>query len=120
MGQSSILNYLASPIRKLVDGLDHVVNEYDPGYPHFQKGLYTVYPSAKENFHPIEENQNSRRIAFVDGGNQELIAAPNFSVQLNRIYFNIFEGTKRIHQDDLPQMGKKGIEIGLLSFDSKR
>src|SRR5947208_1964886 len=95
---------LNETIRKLVDGLDHVVNEYDPGYPHFQKGLYTVYPFAKENFHPIEENLNSRRIAFVDGGNQELIAAPNFSVQLNRIYFNIFEGTKRIDQDDLPQM----------------
>ena len=94
---------LNETIRRLVNGLDHVVNEHDVGYPHLQKGSYMVYPFAKENFHSIEKNQDKRRIAYVDGGNQELIGAPNFSVQLNRIYFSIFEGTKRIGQEDLPQ-----------------
>ena len=46
---------------------------------------------------------SSRKIAFVDGGNQELIGAPNFSVQLNRIYFNVFNETQRINQNELPQ-----------------
>ena len=30
-------------------------------------------------------------MVFIDGGNQELIGAPNFSIQLNRIYFNILQ-----------------------------
>ncbi|MGC1928147.1 MAG: hypothetical protein WA667_04180 [Candidatus Nitrosopolaris sp.] len=41
-------------------------------------------------------------MVFIDGGNQELIGAPNFSIQLNRIYFNIFNGQKRIIQKKLP------------------
>jgi hypothetical protein len=34
-------------------------------------------------------------MAFVDGGNQEALGAPNFSVQINRVYFNVFRSQER-------------------------
>ncbi|MDP3065543.1 MAG: hypothetical protein Q8N08_02295 [Methanobacteriaceae archaeon] len=44
-----------------------------------------------------------RKMAFIDGGNQEIIHAPNFSLQVNRIYFNLFNGKERIPpHSDLP------------------
>ncbi len=41
------------------------------------------------NFEPCK-----RKIAFVDGGNGELICAPNFSLQFIRVYGSIFENGK--------------------------
>lgn len=38
------------------------------------------------------------RIAFVDGGNGEIFAAPNVSVQLVRVYASVFEGRQRTHR----------------------
>lgn len=35
-------------------------------------------------------------MAFIDGGNQKLLGSSVFSVQINRVYFNIFQGKKRI------------------------
>ncbi|MEN6330322.1 MAG: DNA double-strand break repair nuclease NurA [Methanobacteriaceae archaeon] len=35
-------------------------------------------------------------MAFIDGGNQEIIHAPNFSLQVNRVYFNLFQGKERV------------------------
>src|SRR3989338_9981075 len=50
----------------------------------------------KENFHEISEAVSKKKIAFVDGGNAELISAPNLSVQLIRLYSVIYENNKRL------------------------
>lgn len=39
------------------------------------------------------------KIAFVDGGNAEILSAPNLSLQFIRVYASIFENNKRIAQD---------------------
>jgi hypothetical protein len=54
------------------------------------------------NFNQISLIPTGRRLAFVDGGNQELLGAPNFSVQLNRVYFNIFEGRRLVPPKSIP------------------
>lgn len=42
-------------------------------------------------------------MAFIDGGNQEILHAPNFSLQVNRVYFNLFQGKRRIPiKSDIP------------------
>lgn len=65
----------------------------------------------KSNFNPLKLNDTKKKIAFVDGGNLEIIQAPNFSLQVNRIYFNIFHGKKRIlPQSEIP------IKIEFLSL----
>lgn len=74
------------------------------GNPYFSGENYQSYPYIKENFHEIKENHSHRKICSIDGGNQELYPAPEYSIQLNRIYFNIFKD-KEIYllESDIPQ-----------------
>lgn len=52
-----------------------------------------------ESFFSNERLESSARIAFVDGGNGELLSAPNFSLQLIRIYGSIFSENKIIKRE---------------------
>lgn len=51
---------------------------------------------SKENFHKIKDTKEKKQIAFIDGGNAEILTAPNFSLQLIRIYCCIYKENKRI------------------------
>lgn len=53
-------------------------------------------PLTKDSFKEIKESGASRKIAFVDGGDGILEEAPNFLININRIYFSMFSGKKRI------------------------
>ncbi|MCE5213858.1 MAG: hypothetical protein LLF83_03960, partial [Methanobacterium sp.] len=64
------------------------------GNPFFSRENYDTFPFHKENFHQITNNTSSRKICSIDGGNQELYPAPEYSIQLNRIYFNILKNKK--------------------------
>lgn len=64
------------------------------GNPFFSRENYQTFPFHKENFHQIENKQSSKKICCIDGGNQELFPAPEYSIQLNRIYFNILKNKK--------------------------
>lgn len=46
----------------------------------------------KENFKPIEPKESLVRIAFVDGGQAEIISSGNFCLSLVRIFGQVFEG----------------------------
>lgn len=89
-------------LRKAIQDLDKHVQEEDLGVAHFSNPDYEPYPLAPENIKEIKEVKSDRKIAFVDGGNQELLGAPNFSVQINKVYFCIFQGDKRILVKSLP------------------
>jgi len=66
------------------------------GNPYFNNENYQSYPYIKENFHQIKRPYIQRKICSIDGGNQELYPAPEYSIQLNRIYFNIFKDKKPV------------------------
>lgn len=51
----------------------------------------------KSNFHDIEEKPG--KVCFIDGGNLEILSASNFSLQLIRIYYNIYENNKKISSE---------------------
>ena len=51
----------------------------------------------------IGNSKSNKKLAFVDGGNQELLGAPNFSIQFNRIYSSIWEKNHKLH-NDLPRV----------------
>jgi hypothetical protein len=87
--------------RKLIEALDRNIKEHELGNPFFTDPSYNVFSLSKENFEPIRQIKSERKIAFIDGGNQEVIGAANFSIQFNRLYFNIFKGQKRFHQSKL-------------------
>ncbi len=61
------------------------------GNPYFSDENYQTFPYHKENFHEIGQTHSDRKICSIDGGNQEIYPAPEYSIQLNRIYFNIYK-----------------------------
>jgi len=90
-------------VKKLVQDLSQQVPEHDLGDPFLSTPSYRPYPLDPSNFSVIRSVDSTRRFAFVDGGNFELIRAPNFSVQLNRVYYGMFSGKHRVQPRTLPQ-----------------
>ena len=90
-------------VKKLVKDLDGLVNEADLGQPFFSTRNYRPYSFDVNYFSPIIPVESNRKLAFIDGGNRELVGAPNFSIQLNRVYFNLFLGKQRVPVSHIPQ-----------------
>ncbi len=82
-------------IKEIAEILSRDLSGRELGDPYFSHENYTAFPLNKKNFHPLYNPQIDRKIAFVDGGNQELLPSPVYSVQLNRVYFNIFKNNRR-------------------------
>jgi NurA domain len=89
--------------KRIAESLDSSVAENELGQPYFGNPDYETLPFLPANFVPIKDMEPSLRMAFVDGGNQEMIGAPNFSIQMNRVYFNIFKGRERTLPNSLPR-----------------
>jgi hypothetical protein len=87
--------------KRIAEFLDSKIED-DVGKPHFTNPDYEVLPFPPASFVPIRDVETTVRTAFVDGGNQEVLGAPNFSAQINRMYFNIFKGHCRIPPKSLP------------------
>ena len=64
------------------------------GNPYFNQENYQTFPYNIDNFHEVKALKSNRKICSIDGGNQELYPAPEYSIQLNRVYFNIFRNKK--------------------------
>ena len=93
---------MSDVVHKVVQNLDEVMTEKNLGKPYLSSHNYRAREFDKSFFKPLKMVNSKRRLAFVDGGNQELVGAPNFSIQLNRVCFNIFEGRKRVHDESIP------------------
>src|SRR5439155_23889659 len=90
-------------VKKLVKDLNQQVPEHDLGDPFLSTPSYRPHPLDPSNFSLIRDVDSGRRFAFLDGGNSELIGAPNFSIQLNRVYYGLFCGRSRIYPEVLQQ-----------------
>ncbi|MBI2580131.1 MAG: hypothetical protein HYW27_04485 [Candidatus Aenigmarchaeota archaeon] len=55
---------------------------------------YTAFPYSAERFEGLKAEES--RLAFVDGGNAELLHTPSFSVFLVRAYFSVFEAGLKV------------------------
>ena len=71
--------------KKLIRKLDTLIADGNMGVPHFSDKSIKTFPLDRNGFRSIRELESKRKLFFVDGGNQEIIGAPNFSLQLNRI-----------------------------------
>ncbi len=83
--------------RKLVENLDTNILDQDPGEPHFKDPNVKPFPLDKKGFRLIKEVKSGRKLVFVDGGNQQIIGAPNFSIQLNRVHTCVWDGKEKIN-----------------------
>lgn len=91
--------------REVIEKLDAQMGERSLGSPHFRDKDVIAFPFNRESFFPVEPvAKSSRRLAFIDGGNLELLGAPNFSVQLNRIYACIWKNNSRQTVPKIPQI----------------
>ena len=73
------------------------VRQNELGEPLFGDSRYKSVAFDKNNFHGISYS-SEKTLCFVDGGNQEVVSAPNFSVQFVRCYANFFKGKKRARE----------------------
>ncbi|MFC1697687.1 hypothetical protein ACFL1H_05115, partial [Nanoarchaeota archaeon] len=55
----------------------------------------------KDNFETINQEQTTKTISFIDGGNYELIRAPNFSLHYIRVYQTTYQYNKRIKSEKI-------------------
>jgi len=96
-----------------------------PGNPRFSDERYKPYPLSDKNIKEINQVDSGRKIAFVDGGNINLISSPSFSVHLVRIYFNIFENNCRVNPVKIPSridfytLAQSKIEKNEIHFEGK-
>ncbi|MGE5601392.1 MAG: hypothetical protein ACM3TS_00115 [Clostridia bacterium] len=94
---------IGETIRRLAIELDTKMRDTQIGESCFPYEFYKTYPFDVANFHQIEGTRCGRKISFVDGGNQEILGGANISIQLNRVYFNIFNGRRRMESKRIPQ-----------------
>jgi len=82
-------------IKNILDDIN--IKAQDKGtYCDFSSELYKPSRFAGKNFHNIEgDGDSSIRIAFIDGGNNEIISSPDFSLHMIRIYEVIYRNNKR-------------------------
>lgn len=90
-----------SPIKSLIEELQEHLTEKDHIDVIFSDGKSKVFPIIPENFIEIRDIQNPKKIAYVDGGDGILEESPNYMIVINRVYFSIFSGRKRIHPANL-------------------
>ena len=81
---------------ELIKRLDSHLNDERIGNPFFPERGVRPFPLTTDGFKVIQRFDSERKTAFVDGGNQGEFGAPNFSVQLNRVYFGTWSGNKKI------------------------
>lgn len=62
---------------------------------------FLIAPSEFVEITPIESH---RKIAFVDGGDGPLEESPTFLITINRVYFSLFQGKKRIKPKANPRV----------------
>ena len=88
---------------ELIKQLDTHLDDENIGNPFFPERGVRPFPLTTNGFKAIQRIDSDRKTAFVDGGNQEILGAPNFSVQLNRVYFGMWSGNKRIPERSIPK-----------------
>lgn len=65
-------------------------------------GEHEIHDFHEDYFKPLKDVE-PRLMAFVDGGNNTILEAPRFSLQVNRVYFNLFRGRERQRPSELPE-----------------
>ena len=81
-------------IEKILRSLDESL--ITASYPNFSGGGYKPCRIDAGNFHEINNPNENKRIAFVDGGNAEIIASANFSLNLIRVCYVIYHNNKKV------------------------
>ncbi|WP_455276289.1 DNA double-strand break repair nuclease NurA [[Eubacterium] cellulosolvens] len=89
-------------IDEIILSLAKEIGKNEIGKPYFKTPPYQIFQITKNDFKSINEVDSKRKIAFIDGGNREIIGSPDFSIQINRIYFNAFQNNEKMIDISFP------------------
>ena len=81
-------------VDKILKSLDEEI--ITSTYPKFSGESYKPHKIDAKNFHEIKKSSVNKKIAFVDGGNAEIIKSGNFSLNLIRICYVVYHNNKKI------------------------
>jgi len=82
-------------IEEIKKKLDKEFN-FEEEIPKFSDSKYRPYKISKDNFHKIKKINENARIAFIDGGNLEVLKAADFSLNFIRVYYSVYMDNKKI------------------------
>ncbi|MGQ9583049.1 MAG: DNA double-strand break repair nuclease NurA [Thermoplasmatota archaeon] len=93
---------LPEALRRAAEALDRCTRDTNLGSPEFGDSRYVPCPLEASRFHQIPLSEPGSAVGFVDGGNREILHAPELSVQLARVGLSIFRGGRRLPLRSLP------------------
>jgi len=86
-------------VEKILKSLDESL--IGASYPKFSGDGYRAHRIDSKNFHEINKENSAKKIAFVDGGNAEIIGSANFSLNLIRVSYVVYQNNKKISSKKL-------------------
>ena len=84
---------------EVIDKILSAINEnenFSETYPKFSGEGYRAHRIDINNFHEIKKITSDKKIAFIDGGNAEIIGSANFSLNLIRVCYVIYQNNRKI------------------------
>ena len=93
---------LSEALRRAAELLDRGLTDVDLGVPQFGDARYTPVPFSAANFRDLPLAGPGATLGFVDGGNREVLHAPDFSVQLVRVCSLLFRNGERAPHRTIP------------------
>jgi len=82
-------------ISQIITRLSQKAELDEDDIPVFNKKDYKPVRISRNNFKDIPQTFSESKIAYIDGGNAEILAASNFSLQLIRTYYTVYKNNKR-------------------------
>lgn len=95
---------MQDPVKNLVGELGRYLTEKDHYDTVLNNGKGEQFEIIPENYFEIPKNASPKKIAFVDGGDGPLDESPNYLITINRVYFSIFQGIKRVKPKMQPRV----------------
>ena len=92
------------PVKNLIVELGAHLSQKEHSDVVMNNGKGKQFLIAPSEFVEIAPVDNPRKIAFVDGGDGPLEESPNFLITINRVYFSLFQGEKRIKPKANPRV----------------
>ena len=97
---------LPDALHRAAEMLGSGLQERSIGTPEFGDPRYKPVAFDPAYFHPICDGGPRRTLGFVDGGNREILHAPDFSVQLVRVCSVLFRNGERATPRRIPQQAE--------------
>ncbi len=82
---------------QIINMIKNNISNIKDNHIQFSNPDYRPFNFDKNNFTEIKKSESKNKIVFIDGGSSEIIKSSNFSLNLIRVYYTIYQNNKRIN-----------------------